>query len=217
MNIIEHLLRLKGIWELIHRAVGVDFKLSSDLKGVLMVLGYQGVSGARPCPCCCTPRADFGKPAHHCSKESSLRHISSKHLALLQSLHQRSQSLGGDTVMSYYASGRITSGTREMVAEALMSNPLFVSLLAGPSEVHALQRNDALNCRFVRIQSDQQGLVTQDVVDEAGAGRAEGVLEYMSRWDEVVGEAPDKEQGVVLLDQMKAHMMSLQCCVVEGD
>jgi hypothetical protein len=33
----------------------------------------------------------------------------------------------------------------------------------------------------------------------------------------VVGEAPDREQGVVLLDQMKAHMISLQCCVVEGD
>jgi hypothetical protein len=196
--------------------VGVDFKLSSDLKDVLMVLGHQGVSGARPCPCCCTPRADFGKPAHHCCKESSLRHISSKHLALLQSLHQRSQSLGGDTVMSYYASGRITYGTREMVAEALMSNPLFVGLLADPSEVHALQCKNALNCRFVKIQPDQQlqGLVAQDVVGEAGAGRVEGVLEYMSRWDEVVGGALDMEQGVVLLDQMKAHMMSASvlCC-----
>jgi hypothetical protein len=109
-----------------------------------MVLGHQGVSGARPCPCCCTPRADFGKPAHHCSKESSLHHISSKRLALLQSLHQRSQSLGGDTVMSYYASGSITSGTREMVAEALVSNRLFVGLLADPSEVHALQCKNAL-------------------------------------------------------------------------
>jgi hypothetical protein len=105
---------------------------------------------------------------------------------------------------------------RGLISAVLESNQQFLDLLADSFEACALQRDGAFNCMFVRVQPDEHGHMAQSAVKETGTERLQKRLGKMSGWEEVVRQAQDDAHCVVLLDQIKADIKRLQCCVIEG-
>jgi hypothetical protein len=200
--------------------VGIEYKLSGDLKGSLILLGRQPPQSGRPCTSCFEQRHLFGSISFFHCREEALRSMSMLHHRVVQSFHASVPCLDGASVMDYVVNKvRLTSLTCAGLSRALLSNNLFMLYMNNLDELYYLSRDGCLNCRFVRIDAD--GIENVPAEFTAKVGSVDVLVyisQYVAKWGQVSVFLKDPsldKNSWNIASWIQCFIWSIDCCIVE--
>lgn len=199
--------------------VRVEYRLSGDLKGSLILLGRQPPQSSRPCTACFTRRDEFGsRQLLHC-REQALRKISGLHFHVLQSFFTPSSILAGACIMDYISQNLISSRTCPDVVRVLFGNEVFVRFMQNIDELYWLNNEQNFACDFVNLGFCVNGSVPIHLAECLGQVRIRSIRILQPHWEHVSAALRSADVGSEAYRravEIQRDVWSLGLCVIDG-